>query len=132
MGETKFSSFRRLCQNGNGTRTSSQESTQQIHKSIQCDCEIEELSFRTHTCATRQRRSHTKCHESLAHADSFSTCFHNGGVSLHIDRSSFEVDSWFIIPYRNVIRHFGEDRLFPIGGGRVRGFERPYRPRCNK
>ena len=23
----------------------------------------------------------------------FSTCFHNGGVSLHIDRSSFEVDS---------------------------------------
>ena len=45
-----FSSFRSLYQNGNGTRTSSQESTQQIHKSIRCECEIEELSFRTHMC----------------------------------------------------------------------------------
>ena len=51
-------SFRSLCQNGNGTRTRSQESTQQIHKSIRCECEIEELSFRTLMCYKTTMISH--------------------------------------------------------------------------
>ena len=53
-----FSSFRSLYQNGNAIRTSSQESTQQVHKSIRCECEIEELSFRTHMCYKTTKISH--------------------------------------------------------------------------